>query len=131
MSTIKWYKDGEFTEEIFSDKIIIVKFCFTHLTKFDDRFSNNGYRYVMGYMNNKTFDIIKDIKSMECIPVDKDIIDIIPISYYESIQIKLGYRYITNTYHVSVSEFCRWKYTDIINKNILKEEEIEFYREKL
>jgi hypothetical protein len=128
MSIIKWYKEGEFEEENFSNKIVIAKFCYKKLTKFDDSYSENGYRYVMGYLNNSIYNIITDIETMNTTDLERNRIEILPISYTDSINLKLNNKFITSPCVSVVKGFRSWTYSDLLK--IVKKSDIEFYREK-
>jgi len=129
MAIIKWYKDGEFTEENVSDKLTIVKF------RYMDRYSygDEKGRFWIGYFENdesrlprSSFHIIRNINSLE--QTGKCPIKLVSgVSYRDSINIKIGNYLITNDESVESDNFKSWKYSDLVKK--FGEENIMFYNQ--
>jgi hypothetical protein len=123
MTIIKWYKGGEFTEEQYSDKLLIVKL------DSDDGVSWNGYRFFVGYLrDDDKFYSLENINPEEFEKIGIPISFFKHIQYKDSINIKLGKIWLTNDHLTTKKGFKIWKYAELVK--IYGEENITFYHEK-
>jgi hypothetical protein len=118
MAVIKWYKEGEFTEEEVSEKLTIVKFGF------DDKLSFKEFRYWIGYFTEDSFFVLKDL-DLDSYGEINIISSLVKLSYTDSINVKLDKVIISSNMEQGTSPI--WYYSQLVKK--FGEENITFYHE--